>query len=261
MRRALLLFLIAWPLEAQWQTVAPGVDYRRFVTATTDIHVARVDLRAVDIVSSRETDRNLVVSDFARRTNAIVAVNADFFTPERKPIGLSIGPCGRWEDSADNARESVVAFGDDRVEIYRESEITGEEEWMKAAVGGFPVLISACRVRKSAELPGPRRFTHGPHPRTAIGFSRDERTMFLVVADGRRQGVPGLTLHQLARWMRANLRVCSALNLDGGGSTAMWVRDRIVNRPSEGVERRVANHLAVVPEGTTISCEETSAAK
>jgi exopolysaccharide biosynthesis protein len=39
---------------------------------------------------------------------------------------------------------------------------------------------------------------------------------------------------------------CTAVNLDGGGSSALWLGDRIVNRPSDGVERRVANHLGVV---------------
>ncbi|HEX6179052.1 MAG TPA: hypothetical protein VF057_11885, partial [Thermoanaerobaculia bacterium] len=90
MRLVLVLFLIASPVAAEWKTIAPGVGYRRFVTNTTDIHVARVDLTKTDVVSSRQSDRNLPVSDFARRTKAIVAIYADFFTPERKPIGLSI---------------------------------------------------------------------------------------------------------------------------------------------------------------------------
>jgi exopolysaccharide biosynthesis protein len=68
---------------------------------------------------------------------------------------------------------------------------------------------------------------------------------FLVVADGRREGVPGLTLPELARLMD-DLGACTAVNLDGGGSSAMWVRDRIVNQPSDLIERPVANHLAVV---------------
>ena len=40
---------------------------------------------------------------------------------------------------------------------------------------------------------------------------------------------------------------CTAVNLDGGGSSALWLSGRIVNRPSDLVERPVANHLAVVP--------------
>ncbi|HKO55722.1 MAG TPA: phosphodiester glycosidase family protein, partial [Thermoanaerobaculia bacterium] len=45
-----------------------------------------------------------------------------------------------------------------------------------------------------------------------------------------------------------------AINLDGGGSTAMWVGDKLVNRPSDGVERRVGNHLAVVLSSDYVGC-------
>ncbi|HET8796541.1 MAG TPA: phosphodiester glycosidase family protein, partial [Thermoanaerobaculia bacterium] len=79
----------------------------------------------------------------------------------------------------------------------------------------------------------------------AAGLSSDGRTLYLVVADGRREGVPGLTLPELAAFL-AELGACRAMNLDGGGSSALWLGDRIVNRPSDGAERNVGNHLAVV---------------
>ena len=66
-----------------------------------------------------------------------------------------------------------------------------------------------------------------------------------MVADGRRAGVPGPTLPELAALL-LELGACTAVNLDGGGSSALWLRDRVVNQPSDGAERRVANHLAVV---------------
>src|SRR5204862_8109503 len=65
------------------------------------------------------------------------------------------------------------------------------------------------------------------------------------VAEGRRGGVPGLTLAQLASFIADELDACSAINLDGGGSSAMWVASRIVNHPADGVERPVGNHLGV----------------
>ena len=256
MKRSLFLLLLAWPASADWQEIATGIRYQRFQTRSSDVHVARVELGKVDVVATREEDRGIRVSDFARRTGAIVAINGDFFDRERRPIGLTIGPCGRWEHSKDNARQSVVAFGSRRVEIYAGADVTAARSWMTAAVGGFPTLISGCRVRKT--LPGPRRFTHAPHARSAIGFSRDEKVMYLVAVDGRRQGAPGMTLPQLAAWMREMLEVCSAINLDGGGSSAFWVGGRLVNDPSDGFERRVANHLGVVPAGSAAAvCDQT----
>jgi exopolysaccharide biosynthesis protein len=75
-----------------------------------------------------------------------------------------------------------------------------------------------------------------------------------VVAEGRRTGVPGLTLAQLARFMHDELDVCAAMNLDGGGSAAMWVEDKIVNRPSDGVERKVGNHIGVIRRSDFAAC-------
>src|SRR5205085_9660994 len=108
-------------------------------------------------------------------------------------------------------------------------------------------------------LPGSDAFTRTTHPRTAVGLSRDGKMMYFVVADGRRTGVPGLTLAQLASFMANELDACSAMNLDGGGSSAMWVSNRIVNRPADGIERPVGNHLAVVLRGDVVPCgEETT---
>lgn len=115
---------------------------------------------------------------------------------------------------------------------------------MRGAVSGWPMLVEDCEVLR--ELPGSDPFTRAPHPRTAAGVSRDGRTLYLVVADGRREGVPGMTLPELAEFFVSELQACRVMNLDGGGSSAMWVRDAIVNRPSDGPERQVGNHLAVV---------------
>ena len=255
---AALVIVFASEAHVAWEEIAPGVSYRRYLSKTRDIHVARIDLReseGIRVLATPEADRNTSVSTFAARRNAIVAVNADFFTAQVDPVGLAVGPCGPWEGARDNRRQAVVAFGEARVQIRPGPEVTKAEPWMTGAVGGFPVLVRGCRALRSSELPGPVRFTRAPHPRTAVGFSRDERTMYLVVVDGRRPGVPGLTLPELASWMRKTLKVCSALNLDGGGSSAMWIRDRIVNQASDGIERRVANHLAVVAESARVACD------
>ena len=76
-----------------------------------------------------------------------------------------------------------------------------------------------------------------------------------MVADGRREGVPGLTLARLARFMKDELGTCAAMNFDGGGSSAMWVGDAIVNQPSDKKERRVADHLAVIRVEDFVPCE------
>jgi hypothetical protein len=55
--------------------------------------------------------------------------------------------------------------------------------------------------------------------------------------------------------MASRLNVCSAINFDGGGSSAMWVRDRLVNRPADGLERPVGDHLAVILQSDSTQCD------
>lgn len=259
-----LTWLIAGAAMADWKQIAEGVEYQRFEDESSDIHVTRIDLGNPDlrIVSSRETERGLTVSEFAKRNKALIAVNADFFDKEMNPIGLALGPCGVWKGTKDTEREGVVAVGKGRAMIYPQKEVLAEpEEWMETAVSGWPMLVKACRPLAASELPGSDGFTRSPHPRTAVGLSEDGETLYFVVADGRREGVPGLTLARLARFMADELGTCSALNLDGGGSSAMWVEDEIVNQPSDKSERRVADHLAVIRAEDFVPCDVPAQAK
>ncbi|MCE7081968.1 phosphodiester glycosidase family protein [Streptomyces sp. ST2-7A] len=92
-------------------------------------------------------------------------------------------------------------------------------------------------------------------PRTAVGFSADGTEMYLVTVDGRQAHTVGMTLTALASFM-AELGAHNALNLDGGGSTTLLVREpgavaaRVVNLPSGGSPRPIPNGLAITaPRG------------
>ena len=251
--------VLSLAVQAQWTPLVEGVDYRRYDDEKRDIHVTRVDLNsdAIRVIGSTVADRGLRVSDFAKKRNALVAINGDYFDAKFKPIGLAIGPCGRWEDTKDTTREGIAAFGDGRARIDPQRKVMHPpEEWIEAAVSGWPLLVKNCDALGAKELPGSDAFTRAPHPRTAVGLSEDRRYLYLVVADGRRPGVPGLTLAALGEFMAEELGACSAINLDGGGSSAMWVRDRVVNTPSDGVERRVADHLAIVASDDYEGCDK-----
>jgi len=94
------------------------------------------------------------------------------------------------------------------------------------------------------------------HPRTAVGVSRNGRYLILMTIDGRQAGhSEGTTTAETAEWIR-KLGAYNALNLDGGGSTALVIEAAdgspvVLNRPCGppvGTERRVANHLGVFAE-------------
>lgn len=83
------------------------------------------------------------------------------------------------------------------------------------------------------------------HPRTAICMN--DRYIHFVVVDGRSAGYSvGMDITELAQFCRDSLATTWGVNQDGGGSSAMWVNGEIVNRPSDGSERAVANGLMMV---------------
>jgi len=70
----------------------------------------------------------------------------------------------------------------------------------------------------------------GRNPRTAIGYTRDNH-LILITADGREGASIGLTLKELAELMK-QLGCVNAMNLDGGGSTVMYINGQVVNKPA-----------------------------
>jgi len=243
----LLLLVCASAGAAGWERVVAGVDYRHLQQDGLDAHVVRIDLdvRSLEVVATTASERGVTVSDFARGRGAAVAINGDYFDTSLSPFGLAMGDgVVWWQAAAGVRRQEVLGVGPGRARIFPRAEPLREPKlWMTGAVAGWPLVVEDCAPVTA--LPGSAHFTLAPHPRTAVGLSRDRRTLLLVVADGRREGVPGLTLPELAALM-VEAGACTALNLDGGGSSALWLRDRIVNQPSDGFVRKVANHLGVV---------------
>lgn len=118
------------------------------------------------------------------------------------------------------------------------------------AVSGRPILLRDSTLTADVHSEGNAGF-RGPNPRSAFGLSRDGRRAWLVVIDGRQPARSvGTSLEQTGALLRM-LGANSAINLDGGGSSALVVRDpatgagQLRNRPSDPSERPVGNALVV----------------
>lgn len=119
-------------------------------------------------------------------------------------------------------------------------------------LGGWPRLLEqgVNVAREAAIREGTiSRNAEARHPRTAVGVSRDRRTMWLYVVDGRSTTSVGMTTTELADALRA-LGAWDALNFDGGGSTTLVVDGQVINAPSDATGERAVGNMLLVRETT-----------
>lgn len=231
-------------------------------------------------LSDDVTDRRETVSSFAEEPGTCVAVNGGYFSMERTPAvhaGLLVldgrvaapatssvtrdsiaYPAARaaigWTASgaveirwASTRGDSVLAWNTPPANHPgRPAELMWEEarRWsVNQAVGAGPALLNGNEIRVTAD----EEVFFGSsipavHPRTAAGRTV-AGMLILMVVDGRQPLSRGVNLEELARLMRSAGAV-EALNLDGGGSSALVVNGRLLNRPAGGkVEREVMSAL------------------
>jgi len=112
--------------------------------------------------------------------------------------------------------------------------------WNQAGsiIGGGPLLLhEGRRMEDPAAESISRVFSLSRHPRTGVGV-RGDGTLLFVTVDGRQPlKSVGMSLPELTD-LFVQLGAVSAVNLDGGGSTTMVVRDRVVNFPSDPTGER-----------------------
>lgn len=135
-----------------------------------------------------------------------------------------------------------------------------DQKWQDAQfiLAGGPLLVKDGQVNIS--MPTSSSFASSRHPRTAVAVDATGEKLFFVTVDGRQKGHSnGTSLKDLAAYL-ISMGATAAINLDGGGSTAMVVRQQggyspiLVNKPSNGSEIGVSAILQVVntaPAGKT----------
>jgi hypothetical protein len=208
----------------------------------------------------------MTVRAIAERDDLAVAVNGDFFASKdvHEVFGRKVAyfagnwarPCcnarsdgANWADPLNVGRPTLNVSPGNRISIAAGPAAIPKEA--REVVGGSLVLVENGRaVGRSAEAAAPR---------TAAGVDKEGKRLILLVVDGRRPDYSaGMTIEELAAEM-VRLGCDRAINLDGGGSSTMVVRDPktglagVMNRPSDGhdfvipfsLERPVANVLGV----------------
>lgn len=296
-----ILFLVAGcnsniltkPLNIKWTEYHD--DYPRGITLYAGIDqklplkvwVVKIDGGVPNIITkvlvSQDTDSRETVEDFAKNTDAFLAINGGYFLMHKNPahhVGL-LKVDGKLIEPAS---ESIIrtglrypiargAFGIDENSKYDIAWASTKNdslfEWVKPlanskgkpasglnfftsqywdmfnAVHAGPVLVKDGKVHLyideevffDTKIPG-------VHPRTAVGYTKDN-DLILVVVDGRQPDSRGVTLEELAKIM-LQFKCTEALNLDGGGSSTLVINGKLINRPSGGMaQREVMSAIAV----------------
>lgn len=167
-----------------------------------------------------------------KNNNALLGINANGFADGAR-LGKESGsiPCGNvikdgklvWKAGE---KGNLIGFNNDNVLVlYNGKPEDAIEHGMKDAMEFGPFLIVN---GKSAEIKGNGGW--GLAPRTAIGQRKDGIVLFLVV-DGRSSSSIGVDMDELINIFE-KYGAYNAANLDGGGSSVMYEKNRIVNRVS-----------------------------
>ncbi len=197
---------------------------------------------------------------FGRRANAKAALNGTFFDVRNGGSVDLIKIDGHLFDTTRIAdpkapmpehQQAALVIERNRVGIVFGGEQRG---WDRARpepnvmITG-PLLLKDSRPHTLRDNP----FNKNRHPRSAVGLG-PRRQVLLVTVDGRNANAAGMNLAELTSLMRW-LGCRDAINLDGGGSTTLWLRDQpdggVVNYPSDSKqwihtgERSVSNVILV----------------
>jgi exopolysaccharide biosynthesis protein len=251
---------IKWEKEK----LAPGLIWKSSHTFIDDtvpqnINILFIDTRKRDVSLVYSKEKNIKTSIQASEAEAIAAINGGFFNVKEGGSVTYIKINGMVVDSDTalkwrrviNMNGSVITDSTGRIQITRAMENSfydSRKNFRDVLITG-PVLLMN---KEKVTLPQTSLVINS-HPRSCIG-SINRNKIILLTLDGRTSQAAGMTLMKLADLM-LSLKCRDAVNLDGGGSTTMWINGKpwsgVVNMPCDNKifdhegERAVANIITV----------------
>jgi len=241
-----------------WTPIFQGIDETMATVDTSTAYAVRIDLNAPGISFTTTPHSGLLdttaqtTSQFLESSGTQVAINADFFdpccnaAPEAKNLeGLAISN-GNLVSPDEIGRPVLLLTQGNAATIATSAGGPLNLANVYNAVSGSNIIVS----NGLDVAPTASNSFNNANPRSAVGVSQDGQFLYLAAIDGRQPGYSdGTSLVETADLMLA-LGAENALNLDGGGSTALVQSDGHggafdLNRPSGGTERFDGNNLGV----------------
>lgn len=200
----------------------------------SNIYVADVEVTdGTSILSAFANNtygRNITdtTSDMAEENNAVLAINGDYYGARQSGYVIRNGVVYRNQGS--NGEDMVISK-DGSLSFISESDTTTDsliqkQAWQVLSFGPVLVENGEVAVTENDEV----GMAMASNPRTAIGTVAKNHYLF-VVSDGRTSESAGLSLYELANFIKS-LGATNVYNLDGGGSSTMVFQGEVVNNPT-----------------------------
>lgn len=207
-------------------------EYRKY---STTIYVADIKLTDAAYLKTafakNSYGKNVTekTSTIAANNNAILAINGDYYGVQEKGYVLKNGII--YRNTAATDQEDLLIYEDGSFEVITEKQYNLEDLLSSSVYNVLsfgPSLLqhNQIQVTESTEVGK----AMASNPRTAIGIIDNLHYVF-VVSDGRTTESEGLSLYELAQFMKS-LDVDIAYNLDGGGSSTMYFNGKVINNPT-----------------------------
>ena len=259
--------------EPSTKKVFEGIEYIREIESGKNpkvIHIVRIQLDAPGISflvtpGDKTKPRPLraqTTSQFLKKHKLQVAINGDFFFPFHSssllnyyphiddPVeleGLAASDGVIYSDGGERWKFPVLYISKENVCHFDDINATKN---IHNAISGIFYLIRNGELQHSQN----QQANEKQEPRTTIGVDKSGKKMIFVLIDGRQPNYSvGATLFETEKILQ-KYGAWNALNLDGGGSTALVIQDEngeplVLNCPINnrvpGRERAIANHLGV----------------
>jgi exopolysaccharide biosynthesis protein len=227
------------------------VEVKRYTVEDTEVYLAEASLDSSEYLQTafahEAYGKNVTqtTSEIAESAGAILAINGDFYGARESGYVIRNGYL--YRSDAASGQEDLVIYSDGSFGIINESDVSAEQLIADGAVQTLsfgPALVQNGEVVVGANDEVGKAMAS--NPRTAIGIKTDGTYMF-VVSDGRTDESEGLSLEELAEFMKS-MGAVTAYNLDGGGSSTMVFNGNVINNPTgghaghgEGSERSVSD--------------------
>ena len=234
-------------ITVRTMTQGSGADLVTYYVADVVLSDA-TQLRSAFAQDQFGTNITELVSEMAEDNGATLAINGDYYGFRDDGILIRNGVVYR----DDPARTGLVFYRDGTMAIYDETTTTADEliadgAWQTLSFG--PALVEDGQIVTGIDdveidTNFGNHSVQGTHPRTAVGLIDDNHLIFVIV-DGRDRGYSrGASMTELAQIMQ-DLGASTAYNLDGGGSSELWLDGEVVNQPSNGGERATSDILYI----------------